>query len=40
MNIEDLPSYPNLYHDGWQELIGHEEEGMGSMCVTKLVEIF
>ena len=32
MNIKELKSYAKAHRNGWQDLINHEEEGVGSMC--------
>lgn len=34
MILEDVLVYVKTFHDGWRELIGHEGEGMGSICDT------
>jgi len=34
MNIGEVKSYAKAGHDGWQDLIGHEEQSMGSICVN------
>ena len=34
MSIEELRTYAKNYHNGWQDLIIHEEEGMRSVCVN------
>ena len=34
MILEDVLVYVNTCHDRWRELIGHEGEGMGSICDT------
>lgn len=34
MSLEDVHSYVKACYNGWKNLIGHEGEGMGSICVT------
>ena len=34
MSVEDLKTYANNSHNGWHDLIVHEEEGMGTVCVN------
>ena len=34
MSVEDLKTYENNCHNGWHDLIVHEEEGMGMVCVN------
>ena len=34
MRIEDLRTYAKNCRNGWQDLIIHEEEGMGFVCVN------
>ena len=36
MNVEDLRTYAINCHNGLQELIFHEEEGTGTVCVSDL----
>ena len=41
MNVEDLRIYAKNCRNGWQDLILHEEEGMGMVCVNDLrVQLF
>ena len=40
MSIEKLRTYPNHCRNGWQDLIIHEEQGMGSVCVNGQGEYF
>ena len=41
MNVEDLRIYEKNCHNGWQDLILHEEEGTGTVCVNDLrVQLF
>ena len=34
MSVEDLKTYVNNFCNGWHDLIFHEEEGMGMVCVN------
>ena len=34
MSVEDLKTYAKKCHDGLEDLIVHEEEGMGTVCVN------
>lgn len=34
MNIENIKAYAKGYCNGWQDLIVHKEEGVGSVCVN------
>lgn len=34
MNIEEVKAQEKGCCDCWKDLIGHEEEGMGSTCVN------
>ena len=34
MSVEDLKTYANNCRNGWHDLIFHEEEGMGTVCVN------
>ena len=36
MNVEDLRIYAKNCHNGFQDLILHEEEGTGTVCVNDL----
>ena len=40
MSIEELRTYVKNFHNGWHNLIIHEEEGMGSLCVNGQGEYF
>ena len=41
MNVEDLRIYAKNFRNGWQDLIIHEEEGMGTVCVNdRSVQLF
>ena len=41
MSVEDLKTYANNCCNGWHDLIAHEEEGMGMVCVNDLrVQLF
>lgn len=39
MNIGDLRAYAKVCHDGWQDLVCHEEASM-DWYVLQLVEMF
>jgi hypothetical protein len=34
MSLEEVRAYAKFCRNGWQDLIGHEKEGIGSICVT------
>ena len=34
MSVEDLKTYAKDCRNGWQDLIVHEEEGMGTVCLN------
>jgi hypothetical protein len=34
MSLEEVQAYAKFCHNGWKDLIGHEEGGIGSICVT------
>ena len=34
MSVEDMKTYAKNRHNGWHDLILHEEEGMGTICVN------
>ena len=34
MSVEDLKTYAKNCRNGWHDLIFHEEEGMGILCVN------
>ena len=34
MSVEDVRTYEKNYRNGWQDLIVHEKEGMGTVCVN------
>ena len=34
MSFEEVHDYAKFCRNGWQDLIGHGEEGIGLVCVT------
>ena len=34
MSVEDLKTYAKNFRNGWKDLIVHEEQGMGTICVN------
>ena len=41
MNVEDLRIYAKIFCNGFQDLILHEEEGTGTVCVNDLrIQLF
>ena len=34
MNIEELKAYAKVFRNGWQDLIVHQEESVGSVFVN------
>ena len=34
MSVEDLKTYAKNCRNGWHDLIVHEEDGMGTVCVN------
>ena len=34
MSVEDLKTYAKNFRNGWHDLIVHEQEGMGTVCVN------
>ena len=34
MNIQELRTYAKYFHNGWQDLLLHEEGGVGWVCVN------
>ena len=33
---KEIQDYAILFHNGWEDLIGHEKEGIESVCVKIL----